>query len=372
MLCRAAAAAFVFLFPGLLLADEYSFSNNVYVGPSASQLVSDDSAFDGPKISPGVNASSYQWWYFDAVSSDGLTSVVLTFFTTPPSAFPLLDATKGPLNVYYWIRFANGTRVSHELNASSALITTDGDGSAGTFYGAGGAWSSCPAMQSYTVELDALDIQGTLTLTSIAAPHYACGPGDAANQSMRFGPNIGWSNAVPDADADAAFTFSDGSELAFSGGSGYHDMNWGNSPWLDNMLAAYWGHARSGPFSIVWSLVLGRDGRNYTTSYVSKMEDGEATTLLTECSLTATVVSPVGGPFPPTLSTGAPQGFDLAFDVGDEGTLHVQIRALNVAAGGASTNNVYFRWTSGAVTSTLGDDGFDDGVAVLEQFALLP
>ena len=48
---------------------------------------------------------------------------------------------------------------------------------------------------------------------------YPCGSG--AGETMEIMPNIGWANAVPDADSKVDFTIQ-GGRLAFTG-PGYHD-----------------------------------------------------------------------------------------------------------------------------------------------------
>jgi hypothetical protein len=49
--------------------------------------------------------------------------------------------------------------------------------------------------------------------------HYPCGSG--AGQTLEIMPNVGWANAIPDAESIVEFTIQ-GSRFAFTG-VGYHD-----------------------------------------------------------------------------------------------------------------------------------------------------
>ena len=48
-------------------------------GKADGRFNSCDSFFDSPKVH-GSNASSYDWWYFDAIGTDGLSSLAVAFF----------------------------------------------------------------------------------------------------------------------------------------------------------------------------------------------------------------------------------------------------------------------------------------------------
>src|ERR1039458_9542835 len=119
---------------------------------SSSPLI----AFDGPKLSPVVNSSSYDWWYFDAVATDGSnTSVSLTFYTAPVTAFPVLGAIPGNLAVQFAVSFSNGSSFGFIVPATEAVITTLGDGSSGLFCGAGyeSSWIGSPDLSFYEISL---------------------------------------------------------------------------------------------------------------------------------------------------------------------------------------------------------------------------
>lgn len=53
---------------------------------SIAQFVSTSDGLDGPKVKP-INDTVFDWWYFDAIAADGLTSLVITFFTSTSDAY---------------------------------------------------------------------------------------------------------------------------------------------------------------------------------------------------------------------------------------------------------------------------------------------
>jgi len=58
----------------------------ISTGNSVAQFVSGMGGLDGPKVRP-INDIVFDWWYFDAVAADGLTSLVVTFFTSTSDAY---------------------------------------------------------------------------------------------------------------------------------------------------------------------------------------------------------------------------------------------------------------------------------------------
>src|SRR5436190_6567 len=85
-------------------------------GESLVQFESGPSGLDAPKIS-FVNASVFDWWYFDVVSEDQKSSMVFTFFTSTVTAFPFLEDPNNILQVNVWASFPNGTVTSLVMHA---------------------------------------------------------------------------------------------------------------------------------------------------------------------------------------------------------------------------------------------------------------
>ena len=136
-------------------------------GPSLVQFTSNASGLDGPKVSP-INGSVFEWWYFDAVSSDGLSSVVIIFFTLPSAAFPVHDSPD-VVSISFNANFANGSAFGTTLTATEAVIVTVGDGSEGRYEGANASWWGGSDMEWYGISIDAPEagVVGTLKLKSV-------------------------------------------------------------------------------------------------------------------------------------------------------------------------------------------------------------
>jgi hypothetical protein len=146
-------------------------------GESLVQFESAPNGFDAPKISV-VNASVFDWWYFDVVSEDQKSSMVFTFFTSTVAAFPFLEDPNNVLQVNVWASFPNGTITSLVTHADHAVVTARKDGSAGKYEPTGMNWSGEPDMSSYVITVDnpKLDIKGTFRLKSVwtMEPFPAC------------------------------------------------------------------------------------------------------------------------------------------------------------------------------------------------------
>lgn len=127
------------------------------------------------------------------------------------------------------------------------------------------------------------------------------------------------------------------------------------------MASWYWGHGRLGPYSIVWFDVLGRDGREYVSSYAAR--DGKIIT----ASCSGIKVRPTGqnSQYPPVVTSESPQGFHIDLDLGSEGILEVDVTS-NVALVGAI---IYTRWT-GSMTGGVQGGPVYPGVALYEEFNL--
>jgi hypothetical protein len=135
--------------------------------------VSKSAGFDGPQLS-AVSNSSYEWWYFDAVSTDHLSSITIVFYTALASGFGFIPPTPDVTTVGIDFSFQNGTASSVHLSASEAIITTIGQGSSGCFEKSGAVWKGAPDLSSYLVEIDApgSGVVGTLRLDSVAPAQY--------------------------------------------------------------------------------------------------------------------------------------------------------------------------------------------------------
>lgn len=155
-------------------------SHEVHVSPiisldnSAVQFISCDSGHDGPRVTP-INGTTYEWWYFDAVSNDGSEALTIAFFTASALGFPFqlpsaIDAT----TVAVFATFADGTTSIVPLLAEGATISTAGGGATGIWKGAGN-FTGTPDLSNYHVSIDSplLGPRGTLQLTSVPTSRLA-------------------------------------------------------------------------------------------------------------------------------------------------------------------------------------------------------
>ena len=176
---------------------------------------------DGPQLS-AVNSTSFDWWYFDVVSPDLLTSLTVVFFTTLNSSFPFVPPSSNVDVIGVFYSFPNGTCDSIFIYALEANITIDDNGSSGQYVGTGTSWSGSPDLSRYEINVNSPEhgISGTFTLDTLAPAHYPCGPA-TAGQDMTVAPHIGWSNAMPDAVGTVNLSIL-GTEMEFEGVA-YHD-----------------------------------------------------------------------------------------------------------------------------------------------------
>lgn len=155
-------------------ADSVTISPILYAGPSQVQFTSCASGADGPRVYP-INATTFDWWYFDAVSDDGTQALTVIFFTSSfiGFSFDLANAID-PLNVYVFANTGSGPGVSFPVLATSVTIDTVGDGASGTWTGSGISFQGAPDLSTYTVTFDKtllnLGIEGTFTLKTVSVP----------------------------------------------------------------------------------------------------------------------------------------------------------------------------------------------------------
>ncbi|KAJ7448677.1 hypothetical protein B0H11DRAFT_2161992 [Mycena galericulata] len=335
-------------------------------GSSIAQFTSSAVGLDAPKVSP-INASSFDWWYFDVVSNEpasDLASVVIIFLTSAQSAFLTLSGVSAPdsvLSVIIWVTFPNGTLWSGTANGEqNATVTSDGDNTTGIWHGTGFSWL-------VTIDAPEVGVTGTITFPAVAPAHYPCGPA-VAGQNMEIGPQIGWANAVPDAASVVDLSIY-GVNLAFEG-VGYHDKNWSPAPILTSL--ASWGHGRIGPYSLVWFDLLDTSGIEHVSAFLS--ENGVILSMsCTPGSITVRPTGPGGAnaTYPPVISTPDPEGYRIVLALPpvarvlegageDPGTLEMDV---SVRLQTFEANPEYARFIGNLSTST----GLT-GVALFEQF----
>ncbi|ROV86957.1 hypothetical protein VSDG_10116 [Cytospora chrysosperma] len=345
-----------------------TLSNILSNGTVSAEWNSTSEAYlDGPKLSGPANETSYDWWYFDAVSASTNASVVVVFYNSGPEGF-INTYLGGPLSVSLSGTFHNGSQYNLVVPATGAVIETGPDGIAlefenGGFSFVGSNLKSFEVTYCMTIDSPDIGVQGTITWKSLAPAHYPCDLNKPGVTEVII-PHVGWSNAVPDATATVDLSFSDDTRLNFTDSVGYHDKNWGDQPFVNSTSQWYWGHAHIGPYSIVWFDALDLAGQEYFSGYVA--ENGVV--LEASCTSQAVVARPWGAnsTYPPTVTTGPMQGLEINFDLGDGKTL-----VANVTTGTILIETTGYIRTIGTVEGGFEGEDLYTGRALFEEFALI-
>ncbi|KAF4215669.1 hypothetical protein CNMCM6805_005189 [Aspergillus fumigatiaffinis] len=300
-----------------------------------------------------INATVFDWWYFDAVSSSNPNvSVVITLFTSTPTAFPFLPSsrTDSVLLSYIWISFPNGTTYARYADASTATVDAACGVTQGIWHDSGVSFTG-----SEEGEYEILIQGGAL---GVSNPHTPCG-----DHRLRLGDTgtvgIGWASLLPDAEASVDVLVG-GERVRFTG-VGYHDKNWSDGPFQAAVRTWYWGRGRVGPFSVVWfdMLPLGDD-----TEVVSGYVAAGREVVVSSCDEGVVSVRPwkngTAAAYPPVLGD-VPDGFRVVYSTGME--VDVTLGAM-VAGDG----KYYARWT-GTMTAQMEGEVYE-GVGIFEQFVM--
>jgi hypothetical protein len=317
---------------------------------------------DGPKLS-AINSTSWDWWYFDVVSPDLKNSITIVFYTALSTGVYVLipSSVVTVVGIYPQI---NGNTSFFNLDASEAIITTINQGASGVFNGTGSSFTGSPDLSEYTISINSPEngVVGSVSLKSIAPAHYPCGPA-VANQNMQCGPNIGWANAIPDAIGKVNFTLN-GAKFALEG-VGYHDKNWSPQPFTENVGSWYWGHARIGPYSLVWFDFLDPNGTESVSLYLAEKNR----IIASSCGLRSIKVRPWGGDdtYPPTTGNGLPAGFGIKVDLGRGQSASFNVTISEV---GLAFPPTYAKFIGG-VEAVVDGKSYKNGTALFEQFKLV-
>lgn len=138
---------------------------------SVAQFIS-DSSFDGPKVT-NINSSSYDWWYFDAVSLDSNYSIVAVFYASPNTSFIGAESATDILEVQIRVQTPEED-VFFAVDSPSATagkLTLDGNDITGDWEGTGSRFLGRD-LTCYNVTFDSdaaeeLGISGFISMTSV-------------------------------------------------------------------------------------------------------------------------------------------------------------------------------------------------------------
>lgn len=137
------------------------------------------------------------------------------------------------------------------------------------------------------------------------------------------------------------------------------------------MQAAFWGHARVGPYAVVWWHSRTQDGLDISSEYLARWADGQI--LASRCVQNRennTLGWGKGQIWPLVPGTPAPAGMIIRWDLGDEGVF-----AMNLTSTGYIFVDVPF-WQAGrgaVIGGFEGQETFTDvtGLWTLNQLPQL-
>ena len=143
------------------------YSPNTVNGSSAVLFTSSANGLDAPKVNP-VNATSYDWWYFDAVSADQQYNIVFTFFAAPATGFSSSGAPDDAILEAAIFLSYPGQEVSSFtiLSATEAKVVSVGNGASGSWDGTGMGFAGTPDLSDYVVYVDSpsIGVKGSMSL----------------------------------------------------------------------------------------------------------------------------------------------------------------------------------------------------------------
>jgi hypothetical protein len=141
------------------------------IGATTAQFYSGDSPFfDGPKLD-FVNGTSFGWWYFDAVSSDGSYQLTITFYTTVATTLGFATGFGTTNFVTFTAMYPNGTEYQQFGFAGPVVISDGLFGIEGNWTGTGFTFSGTADLSYYRIDIDspALGIEGCMEFNSVRA-----------------------------------------------------------------------------------------------------------------------------------------------------------------------------------------------------------
>ncbi|WQF86938.1 hypothetical protein CDEST_11952 [Colletotrichum destructivum] len=321
---------------GLALTASWLTPANVTQRPQAQNYVLPPPLVQGPAIYHdhvasnglgsvqvhGPNATSYEGWYFDAVSTDLTKAITFGPF--------LFYGEANPLSLKLSISHEDGSFDQFSIPGDKLYVSSLGSGSSAVASDGSYAWYGSPDLSHYriTVDLPEEDISGEIELRSVAPPQTPCSDG-APGASFGLNWDLNWVNPIPDAQATVNLKVR-GKPYAFSG-TGYHDKNFGPYNFIFNLDQWYWGRGRAGDLSVVWFEHVDKQGKSSANAYLAQGNR----ILHSVCS--GVSVRPFGKDvvFPvPLGSEAVVDGFTINIDTGSAGTYQFNATVAKKIDGG--------------------------------------
>lgn len=174
-------------------------------------------------------------------------------------------------------------------------------------------------------------------------------------------PTFQWANAVPDANPTVDMTV-DGVQVTINKGFGYHDKNWANVN-IDQYAKFWnWGHARFGPYAVVWFNPIDFDDIEHPHAYV--LENGSK--ILESCEEGSSQVRQWGlnATWPPTTGLEGAMGVEARFKLVTGETLVANLTKHIIVL-----DEVVHQRANAKVRGGIEGGEMFDGYAHFEEFA---
>ncbi len=197
---------------------------------------------------------AYEWWYFDALSDDGVWSLACIWFLGNPfSPYYRLSAQGAQADPYehnalfFALHRHGALHAYHFTRFSRAQVCADESRSANLQFGPNSLTSGEGVYRLHLADQNAnrrsllADVQ--FTAPSVAAP----APPELGAGGATDGDNHFWLPAAPACRVAAELSLreahnSEAERIVFSG-HGYHDHNWGTLPFAADIRDWYWARA---------------------------------------------------------------------------------------------------------------------------------
>jgi hypothetical protein len=173
-------------------------------------------------------------------------------------------------------------------------------------------------------------------------------------ESLEAASHVGWTNIIPDGSATVDFASGD-KKVKFENGIGYHDKKWGNRPFHHSIKHWYWGHARLGPYSIVWLETVSHDGKTYSNAFISHPNGSNRVVCRNNC---------LGGQKPTIVDIqNSDKSSEITFDFHTVQKFQMRVEKTKTIG----KYGPFSRWT-GNVSATLQDGHKLAGHALFQEF----
>ncbi|PKY01998.1 hypothetical protein P168DRAFT_328989 [Aspergillus campestris IBT 28561] len=176
------------------------------------------------------------------------------------------------------------------IPAGALTLSTIGDGSNARAQGGVMEWFAADDLSALVVELNVPEkgVSASITMRARAPLHVPCGV-KQEGASYMLTELLGWAPVVAGAEARVEVLVN-GTKSVFEG-AGYADQIFSLQPLFADLTQWYWGHARVGPYSLVWYYHI--DAKHHVSRSFQLAQDGKA--VVAACGDRSGTVTPLGG-----------------------------------------------------------------------------